>query len=85
MTHGTMADTAGTSGTTLGTTTAGTSDGMEDSTQISTIHGTTTHGILDSMIITTITCIHTIADGMVAGDHTLEESTIGHITEADTL
>ena len=50
-----------------------------------TIRGTTIHGIQDSMILTTITCTHTIADGMVAGDHTLEESTIGHITEADTL
>lgn len=85
MSHGTMADTAGTSAMTLGTTTAGTSDGMEDFTQVSTIHGTTIHGIQDSMILTTITCTHTIADGMVAGDHTLEESTIGHIMEADTL
>lgn len=69
MTRGTMADTAGTS----------------DGTQVSTTLGTTILGTQVSTTLTTITCIHTIADGMVDGGHTLEESTIGHITEADTL
>lgn len=72
MTHGTMADTAGTA------------DGTLAGTEVSTILGTTTHGIQDSTILTTITCIRTTADGMVAGGHTLEESTTGHITEEGT-
>lgn len=81
MIPGTTEDTAGATTMTLGTITAGTADG----TEVSTTRGTTAHGIPASMTHTIITCIHTIADGMVDGGHTLEESTIGHITEADTL
>lgn len=45
----------------------------------------TADGTQVSTTLTTITCIHTIADGMVDGGHTLEESTIGRIMAEDTL
>ena len=54
--------------------------GMEDSMTHGTTVITDTMVMRASMILTTITCIHTIADGMVDGAHTMEEFTTDHHT-----
>ena len=58
--------------------------GMEDSMTLGTTVITDTMAMRASMILTTITCIHTIADGTAAGVHIMEEFTTDHHTVEDT-